>query len=94
MTVSGYVSGGFDSSADQLKPESVDDFAAYVAGATRRLEKAEGIEVDTVDPFNEPNTPYWGTQLGADGEPVGGRQEAPTWAPSCSARCSGPSPPR
>ncbi|MGW0302769.1 glycoside hydrolase [Streptomyces anthocyanicus] len=81
MTVSGYVSGGFDSSADQLKPESVDDFAAYVAGATRRLEKAEGIEVDTVDPFNEPNTPYWGTQLGADGEPVGGRQEGAHMGP-------------
>ncbi|MFH8238795.1 glycoside hydrolase [Streptomyces sp. NPDC018321] len=75
MTVSGYVSGGFDSSADQLKTESVDDFAAYLAGATKRLERAEGIEVDTVDPFNEPNTPYWGTRLGPDGEPVGGRQE-------------------
>ncbi|AQS71285.1 RICIN domain-containing protein [Streptomyces pactum] len=81
MTVSGYVSGGFDSSADQLKSESVDDFAAYVAGATRRLEKAEGIEVDTVDPFNEPNTPYWGTRLGADGEPVGGRQEGAHMGP-------------
>ncbi|GJF26601.1 MULTISPECIES: RICIN domain-containing protein [Streptomyces] len=75
MTVSGYVSGGFDSSADQLRTDSVDDFAAYLAGATRRLEQAEGIEVDTVDPFNEPNTPYWGTRLGTDGEPVGGRQE-------------------
>ncbi|WP_395576475.1 glycoside hydrolase [Streptomyces sp. BK79] len=81
MTVSGYVSGGFDSSADQLKKESVDDFAAYLAGATRRLEQAEGIEVDTVDPFNEPNTPYWGTRLGADGEPVGGRQEGAHMGP-------------
>ncbi|MFE0677036.1 glycoside hydrolase [Streptomyces sp. NPDC058867] len=75
MTVSGYVSGGFNSSADQLKTESVDDFAAYLAGATRLLEKSEGIEVDTIDPFNEPNTNYWGTTLGANGEPVGGRQE-------------------
>ncbi|MDQ1040947.1 O-glycosyl hydrolase [Streptomyces sp. V3I8] len=75
MTRSGYVSGGFDATEDQLKAESVDDFAAYLAGATRRLEKAEGIEVDTVDPFNEPNTSYWSTRLGADGEPVGGRQE-------------------
>ncbi|MDT0397516.1 MULTISPECIES: RICIN domain-containing protein [Streptomyces] len=75
MTVSGYVSGGFDATADQLKTESVDDFAAYLAGATQRLEKAHGIEVDTVDPFNEPNTNYWSTRLGADGEPVGGRQE-------------------
>ncbi|MFG2364049.1 RICIN domain-containing protein [Streptomyces mirabilis] len=75
MTNSGYVSGGFNSSADQLKADSVDDFAAYLAGATKRLEKAHGIKVDTLDPFNEPNTNYWGTRLGADGQPVGGRQE-------------------
>jgi len=75
MTESGYVSGGFDANADQLKADSVDEFAAYVAGATKRLEKAEGIKVDTVDPFNEPNTNYWGTKLGADGLPTGGRQE-------------------
>jgi O-glycosyl hydrolase len=75
QTVSGYVSGGFDSRADQLKTESVDDFAAYLTGVTERLEEAHGIDVDTLDPFNEPNTPYWGTQLGADGNPTGGRQE-------------------
>ncbi len=75
MTVSGYVSGGFDATRDQLRNESVDDFAAYVAGVTRRLEKAHGIKVATVDPFNEPNTDYWSTRLGPDGEPVGGRQE-------------------
>ncbi|KFG77227.1 RICIN domain-containing protein [Streptomyces mutabilis] len=86
MTVSGYVSGGFDSSADQLKTESVDDFAAYLAGATKRLEQAEGIEVDTIDPFNEPNTPYWGTRLGADGEPVGGRQEGAHMGPELQRR--------
>ncbi|MEU9786425.1 glycoside hydrolase [Streptomyces phaeochromogenes] len=75
MTKSGYVSGGFNANEDQLKTESVDDFAAYMAGATKRLEKAEGIKVDTIDPFNEPNTNYWSTRLGADGKPVGGRQE-------------------
>ncbi|MFI1330311.1 RICIN domain-containing protein [Streptomyces sp. NPDC020845] len=75
MTTSGYVSGGFNATADQLKSDSVDDFAAYLAGATKRLEKAHDIKVDTVDPFNEPNTGYWSTRLGADGQPVGGRQE-------------------
>ncbi|MFJ1668216.1 RICIN domain-containing protein [Streptomyces bottropensis] len=75
MTESGYVSGGFDSSKDQLKASSVDDFAKYMVGATERLEKAHHIKVDTLDPFNEPNTPYWGTKLGADGQPTGGRQE-------------------
>jgi O-glycosyl hydrolase len=82
MTVSGYVSGGFDATADQLKAGSVDDFAAYLAGATERLEQAHGIEVDTVDPFNEPNTPYWSTRLGADGRPVGGRQEGAHISPA------------
>ncbi|MFD5317962.1 RICIN domain-containing protein [Streptomyces sp. NPDC127098] len=81
MTVSGYVSGGFDSSADQLRTDSVDDFAAYLVGAVDRLERAHDIEVDTVDPFNEPNTPYWGTRLGEDGEPVGGRQEGAHMGP-------------
>lgn len=75
MTESGYVSGGFDSSADQLKPESIEDFVRYLVGVTERLEDDHGIEVDTLDPFNEPNTPYWGTQLGEDGNPTGGRQE-------------------
>ncbi|GAA2220302.1 RICIN domain-containing protein [Streptomyces indiaensis] len=75
MTESGYVSGNFDAGKDQLKTDSVDDFAEYLVGATERLEKAHGIKVDTLDPFNEPNTDYWGTQLGPDGEPVGGRQE-------------------
>ncbi|NEE22077.1 ricin-type beta-trefoil lectin domain protein [Streptomyces sp. SID7499] len=75
MTESGYVSGNFDAGKDQLKPGSVDDFAKYLVGATERLEKAHHIKVDTLDPFNEPNTDYWGTKLGPDGQPTGGRQE-------------------
>ncbi|MDT0573990.1 glycoside hydrolase [Streptomyces sp. DSM 3412] len=81
MTESGYVSGGFDASKDQLKEESVEDFAQYLVGATERLEKAHGIKVDTLDPFNEPNTNYWGTKLGADGQPTGGRQEGAHMGP-------------
>ncbi|PPK92645.1 O-glycosyl hydrolase [Kineococcus xinjiangensis] len=80
-TVSGYVSGGFDPNADQLKRESIDDFNAYLVGAVERLEDAHGIEVDTLDPFNEPGTNYWGTRLGADGQPVGGRQEGAHMGP-------------
>ncbi|MGW0469865.1 glycoside hydrolase [Streptomyces coeruleorubidus] len=81
MTESGYVSGNFDAGKDQLKPESVEDFAKYLVGATERLEKAHGIKVDTLDPFNEPNTNYWGTKLGPDGEPTGGRQEGAHMGP-------------
>jgi O-glycosyl hydrolase len=75
QTVSGYVSGGFDSSADQIRADRVDDFAAYLVRVTEHLEQAHGIDFDTIDPLNEPNTSYWGTQLGADGRPTGGRQE-------------------
>ncbi|WP_402462224.1 RICIN domain-containing protein [Isoptericola aurantiacus] len=82
MTESGYVSGNFDAGADQLKTDSIDDFAAYLVGVTERLEDAHGIDVDTIDPFNEPNTSYWGTQLGDDGDPTGGRQEGAHMSPA------------
>ena len=75
QTVSGYVSGGFDSSADQIRRETLDDFATYLVRVSERLEQEHGIAFDTIDPLNEPNTPYWGTQLGPDGQPTGGRQE-------------------
>jgi O-glycosyl hydrolase len=75
QTVSGYVSGGFDPSADQIRADRVDDFATYLVRVTEQLERAHHIKFDTIDPLNEPNTPYWGTTLGADGQPVGGRQE-------------------
>ena len=75
QTVSGYVSGGLNSSAEQIRADRVDDFAAYLVGVVEHLEAAHGIKVDTIDPVNEPNTPYWGTNLGADGNPTSGRQE-------------------
>ncbi|MFI6033231.1 glycoside hydrolase [Streptomyces sp. NPDC051315] len=75
QTVSGYVSGGFDAGADQIRADRVDDFATYLVRVTERLEQAHGIEFDTIAPLNEPNTSYWGTRLGADGQPTGGRQE-------------------
>lgn len=74
MTESGYVSGGFNSSAEQLKPAAQAQFATYLVNVTEHLEDEYGIEVDTIDPFNEPNTSYWGTTL-SNGKPVGGRQE-------------------
>ncbi|PRY54994.1 glycoside hydrolase [Glycomyces artemisiae] len=76
QTVSGYVSGGFDASQDQIRTDTVDEFALYLTEVMERVEAEHGIEFDTVDPLNEPNTNYWGTQLGPDGvQPTGGRQE-------------------
>ncbi|MER6714655.1 RICIN domain-containing protein [Streptomyces sp. NPDC000877] len=75
QTVSGYVSGGFDANTDQIRADRVDDFATYLVKVTEQLEKKHRIRFDTIAPLNEPNTNYWGTQLGPDGQPTGGRQE-------------------
>ncbi|MGW0838604.1 glycoside hydrolase [Streptomyces sp. NPDC002787] len=75
QTVSGYVSGGFDANTDQIRADRVDEFAAYLVRVTEEMEKQHGIDFDTIAPLNEPNTNYWGTQIGADGQPTGGRQE-------------------
>ncbi|PPI10238.1 hypothetical protein C5D04_14650 [Rathayibacter sp. AY1D2] len=74
MTESGYVSGGFDANSEQLKPAAEEQFAKYLVKVTEHMEDEYGIEFDTLDPFNEPNTNYWGTQL-SNGVPTGGRQE-------------------
>ncbi|MFF7451497.1 MULTISPECIES: RICIN domain-containing protein [unclassified Streptomyces] len=75
QTVSGYVSGGFDAGADQIRADRVDEFATYLVRVSERMEREHGITFDTIDPLNEPNTSYWGTQLGPNGQPTGGRQE-------------------
>ncbi|MFF6780563.1 glycoside hydrolase [Streptomyces sp. NPDC012510] len=75
QTVSGYVSGGFDANTDQIRADRVDEFATYLVRVTEELEKRHGIDFDTIAPLNEPNTNYWGTQIGANGQPTGGRQE-------------------
>ncbi|WP_254069305.1 glycoside hydrolase [Herbiconiux sp. VKM Ac-2851] len=76
MTESGFVSGGFDSSAEQLKPEAIGDYVAYLKTVVQSVEEQEGIRFDTVDPFNEPNTNYWGTNIDeSTGWPKQGGQE-------------------
>jgi O-glycosyl hydrolase len=75
QTVSGYVSGGFNPSTDQIRADRVGEFATYLVRVAEQLEDAHGIEFDTIEPLNEPNTNFWGTQLGPDGQPTGGRQE-------------------
>jgi hypothetical protein len=71
MTKSGYVSGQIDSSkGENLLPQAEQKFAAYMANAVGLLEKGSGIKVDTIDPFNEPNSGYWGTAIdSATGKP-------------------------
>ncbi|MGA0567685.1 RICIN domain-containing protein [Rathayibacter sp. KR2-224] len=74
MTESGYVSGGFNSTAQQLSTDAVDKYTQYLTTVTQHLEKQYGIRFQTLDPFNEPNTNYWGTTL-VNGVPKTGGQE-------------------
>ncbi|WP_081323230.1 glycoside hydrolase [Microbacterium testaceum] len=77
LTDSGFVSGGInDATSEQLRSADMQKFAGYLVTVVDELEKAHGIRFDTIDPFNEPNTNYWQTQI-PDGAtwPTGGRQE-------------------
>ena len=86
QTVSGYVSGGFNATDEQLRPDKIGDFTAYMAQVVRTLERAHGIKFSSVNPLNEPNTNYWKTTLGADGNPTGGRQEGAHIGPSVQSQ--------
>ena len=86
QTVSGYVSGGFNATDEQLRPDKIGDFTAYLAQVVRTLERAHGIKFSSVDPLNEPNTNYWKTTLGADGNPAGGRQEGAHIGPAVQSQ--------
>jgi O-glycosyl hydrolase len=86
QTVSGYVSGGFDPNVDQIRADRVDQFATYLVRVTEHIEQAHGITFRTIDPLNEPNTPFWRTTLGPDGQPTGGRQEGAHAGPQLQAQ--------
>jgi O-glycosyl hydrolase len=82
MTQSGYVSGGFSSTADQLKSSSIPAYVTYVKTVAQHIEDTTGIRFDSIDPFNEPNTNYWGTTIDpATGWPKKGGQEGAHMGP-------------
>lgn len=77
LTESGFVSGGINNAtSEQLSVANMDDFATYLVTVVEHLEAEYGIDFSTLDPFNEPNTNYWSTRLGANGWPTSAsRQE-------------------
>ncbi|WP_442574602.1 glycoside hydrolase [Microbacterium sp. F51-2R] len=76
LTQSGFVSGGTNATAEQLASADMDDFSSYLVNVVEHLEDEYGIQFDTLDPFNEPNTNYWSTRLGTNGWPTSAsRQE-------------------
>jgi O-glycosyl hydrolase len=86
QTVSGYVSGGFSATTDQIRSDKTADFAKYLTRAVDHLEAAHDITFDTIDPLNEPNTDYWRTTLNSSGQPTGGRQEGAHAGPALQAQ--------
>lgn len=63
MTKSGSSTGGYDWDKNNLKDDQYDDFAQYMARATKwidqKLEAKYGTGVTYVEPLNEPDTNYW-----------------------------------
>lgn len=60
MTISGCSSGGHDASQDNIAPEKYDDFAQYLCDVIKYFKEEEGITFNSISPFNEPDTSYWG----------------------------------
>ncbi|MFJ3908348.1 glycoside hydrolase [Streptomyces vinaceus] len=77
MTASGLVSGAVDPLDDNLRPDQYERFAAYLAGALRRVQNSTDVTFASVSPVNEPGTAYWR---------AGGLQEGSHWAPESQAR--------
>ena len=60
MTASGCSSGNHNSGENNLPDENFDDFAEYLAEAVLRIQNEYGVKFDTLEPFNESDTNYWG----------------------------------
>ncbi|MEE0083372.1 MAG: glycoside hydrolase, partial [Paludibacteraceae bacterium] len=67
MTYSGCASGNKDAGKDNLKPEYYGKFSDYLIDVCKHYKEEYGIEFKTLDPFNEPNTNYWGANGGQEG---------------------------
>lgn len=60
MTESGCNTGNFDASKNNLREDQYEKFAQYLADITEYINNEKGIEVDYLEPVNEPASSYWG----------------------------------
>ena len=67
MTYSGCSAGNSDAYKDNLKPEYYSQFCDYLIEVCKHFKEVYGVEFKTLDPFNEPNTNYWGANGGQEG---------------------------
>ena len=59
MTESGCSSGALSASANNLREDQVDAFAAYLAQVMLYYKEHYGVHFQSISPMNEPNTAYW-----------------------------------
>lgn len=67
MTYSGCCAGNVNASKDNLKPEYYEEFAHYLVDVCKHYRDEYGIDFKTLEPFNEPQTSYWGANGGQEG---------------------------
>lgn len=60
MTVSGCSSGGTGRDKDNLDPRYNDMFADFLADVVYHFRKVWKIELNSIEPMNEPSSGYWG----------------------------------
>ncbi len=60
MTESGCSSGNHNSGENNLPDDKFEEFAEYLAEAVLRIQNEYKIKFDTLEPFNESDTNYWG----------------------------------
>ncbi|MBQ8927583.1 MAG: discoidin domain-containing protein [Oscillospiraceae bacterium] len=60
MTNSGCSSGAVNASDNNLRDDCYDDFAQYLAEVCAHYENEWGVDIQSIDPMNEPYTNYWG----------------------------------
>ena len=59
MTVSGCVAGAMQAGENNLRPEAVPAFAAYLTAVARHFAAAEAVTFESVSPVNEPDGTWW-----------------------------------
>lgn len=60
MTNSGCTSGAIDAANDNLRKDSIDAFAGYMADVIEHWNEEGIFAFQSVSPMNEPHTDYWG----------------------------------
>jgi len=70
MTLSGCSAGASQPNQDNLRPEMRARFVDYLVTVVKHFHDAEGIDFEGLEPFNEPDGPWWRAYGGQEGYTV------------------------